>query len=46
METRYKKFSQEKSHEWEFCNNVNLVFPIMVIYDNNVFLQNLPVIGA
>ena len=25
------------------CKNVNLVFPIMVIYNNNVFLKNFPV---
>lgn len=44
MGIRYKKFSQEKSHSWEFCKNVNLVFPIMVIYNNiNVFLKNFPV---
>ena len=43
MGIRYKKFSQEKSHSWEFCKNVNLVFPIMVIYNNiNVFLKNFP----
>lgn len=44
MGIRYKKFSQEKSHSWEFCKDVNLVFPIMFIYNNiNVFLKNFPV---
>lgn len=43
MRIRRKKFSQEKSHSWECCKNVNLVFPIMVIYNNiYVFLKNFP----
>lgn len=42
MGIRYKKFSQEKSHSWELCKNVNLVFPILVIYNNiNLFLKNV-----